>query len=156
MQSAGFFRMGVAGISKPLGFAVRCVTTPPRGPVGNRALELQVPRLPDMPAIQEPPARGNGLTRRKGMGFPGNLPDLRAPLSLPFRRSCRRSPRLGDIYDRLYNGTADDGRWAASPERCHRPAYSWRDAGNPARTLPAAGESVIGLSGFRYPDPRRT
>jgi hypothetical protein len=37
--------------------------------VGNRALELQVPRLPDAPAIQEPSARSNGLDPPESRGL---------------------------------------------------------------------------------------
>jgi hypothetical protein len=45
--------------------------------VGNRALELRVPRLPDAPAIQEPSARSNGFARCQRHGF--------ARISLGFR-----------------------------------------------------------------------
>ena len=82
--------MRVEEIEESGGFAVRCVTTPPRGLVGNRALELQVPRLPDVPALQDPSAWSNVCrAAHRSSGRAGAVLAFYGPVSQKIRANRR-------------------------------------------------------------------
>ncbi len=119
------------------GFAVLCVTTPPRGP--------------GLPVGQT--AGAQSLYRRK-------VAATTYPPGLPFARPCRTKAAhfpssLEDRDDRLCRRAPHDGGRPGPHRRRHRPARHFRHAGSPARALRAAGLRRARLSRYRLAARRR-